>query len=105
MAGEFAGRVALVTGGGSGIGRASALAFARAGARVMVADLDARGGQATVRAIEEAEGEARFSTADVSEEADVERLVAETVEAFGRLDFGHNNAGIGAPPAPLHEAD
>jgi NAD(P)-dependent dehydrogenase (short-subunit alcohol dehydrogenase family) len=101
----FDGKVALVTGGGSGIGRASALAFARAGARVMVADLDAMGGEATVRAIEEAEGEGRFSRADVSNEADVERLVAETVDAFGRLDFGHNNAGIGAPPTALHEAN
>jgi NAD(P)-dependent dehydrogenase (short-subunit alcohol dehydrogenase family) len=101
----FDGKVALVTGAGSGIGRASALAFARAGARVIVADLDARGGAETVRQIEEGEGEARFVRADVSDEADVEQLVGETVQAFGRLDFAHNNAGIGATPRPLHEAD
>jgi NAD(P)-dependent dehydrogenase (short-subunit alcohol dehydrogenase family) len=71
----------------------------------MVADVDRRGGEETVRAIEEAEGEARFTPADVSNEADVERMVGATLDAFGRLDYGHNNAGLGAPPAPLHEAD
>jgi NAD(P)-dependent dehydrogenase (short-subunit alcohol dehydrogenase family) len=100
----FDGKVALVTGAGAGIGRASALAFARAGARVVVADVDAAGGAETVRQIEELEGEARFVRVDVSDEADVRRLVSETVDAFGRLDFAHNNAGIGAPPVPLHEA-
>src|SRR6266516_7114065 len=99
----FDGKVALVTGAASGIGRASALAFARAGARVVVVDLDLPGGEQTVRLIEEAEGEARFVRADVSDEPQVERLVAACIDVFGRLDFAHNNAGIGAPPAALHE--
>ena len=101
----FDGKVALVTGAGSGIGRASALAFARAGARVIVADVNAAGGAETVRLIEEAEGEARFVSADVGDEAQVEDMVAECVNAFGRLDYAHNNAGIASAGAPLHEMD
>jgi NAD(P)-dependent dehydrogenase (short-subunit alcohol dehydrogenase family) len=97
----FSGKVALVTGAGSGIGRASALAFARAGACVVVSDVDAAGGEDTVRQIG---NQARFVHADVSSESDVGRLVEETVNAFGQLDIAHNNAGIGAPPAPVHEA-
>lgn len=102
---QFDGKVALITGAASGIGRASALAFARAGARVVVADLDAAGGAETVRLIEEAEGEAAFVRCDVTDEPQVERLIAASVDTFGGLDFAHNNAGIGATPLPLHEAD
>ncbi|MGI9146494.1 MAG: glucose 1-dehydrogenase [Chloroflexota bacterium] len=102
----FDGKVALVTGAGSGIGRASALAFARAGARVVVADVDAAGGADTVRQIDAgASVEARFVRADVSNETQVEALIDACVGAFGRIDYAHNNAGIGAPPAPMHETE
>lgn len=101
----FEGKVALVTGAGSGIGRASALAFAREGARVVVSDINHAGGAQTVRAIEALEGEACFVAADVSNEAQVEALVAGCLEAFGRLDFAHNNAGIAGPPTPIHDVE
>jgi NAD(P)-dependent dehydrogenase (short-subunit alcohol dehydrogenase family) len=101
----FEGKVALVTGAGSGIGRASALAFARAGACVMVADVDAPGGEETVRQVSGLGGLARFVRTDVTDEQQVEALVAASVESFGRLDYAHNNAGVGAPPMALHEAD
>jgi NAD(P)-dependent dehydrogenase (short-subunit alcohol dehydrogenase family) len=100
MPGKPSGRVALVTGAASGIGRASALAFADGGARVVVADVAAEQGRETVDLIEAAGGEAIFVPADVSQRADVERLVKVTVETYGRLDSAHNNAGIegAAPP-------
>jgi len=94
MTEQFAGRVALVTGGSSGIGRASVLAFARKGAKVVVIDVDAEGGQETVRLVNEADGEATFIKADVSQAAEVEAMVSQTVEVYGRLDYSHNNAGV-----------
>src|ERR1051326_8145370 len=103
------GKVALVTGGASGIGRASALAFTRDGARVVVSDIDLAGGEETVRLIASAGGEATFVPADVSVAGDVEHLIAATVERFGRLDCAHNNAGIegvpGIPTAEVAEQD
>ena len=87
-------KVALVTGGASGIGRATAQLFAREGASVAVADLDEARGLDTVRAIEEAGGRALFVRCDVSREADCEQAVNRTVEALGGLDILFNNAGI-----------
>jgi NAD(P)-dependent dehydrogenase (short-subunit alcohol dehydrogenase family) len=92
--GQFNDKVALVTGAGSGIGRTTALAFAREGARVIVADVTDQG-HAVAQEIVAAGGAARFIQADVSDPAAVERLVAESVATYGRLDIAFNNAGIG----------
>jgi len=93
--GAFEGRVALVTGAGSGIGRASALAFAREGARVAVADIVAERARDTVVRIEAAGGQAASFPADVTDSQQVEALVGNVVGAFGRLDCALNNAGLG----------
>jgi len=87
-------KVALVTGASSGIGRATAILFAKYGAKVVVADISVKGGEETVNHIQDAGGEAVFINADVSQASDVENLINKTVETYGRLDFAHNNAGI-----------
>ncbi|ABM58202.1 SDR family NAD(P)-dependent oxidoreductase [Verminephrobacter eiseniae] len=92
--GEVAGKVALITGAGSGIGRATALLFATEGAQIVVCDLDPEGGQATVRAIEQAGAQALFVQADVAQAADCARAVQQTLRHFARLDVLFNNAGI-----------
>jgi NAD(P)-dependent dehydrogenase (short-subunit alcohol dehydrogenase family) len=92
--GQFDGRVAVVTGAASGIGRASALLFAAHGAKVVASDVDEAGGSETVAQIRAQGGDARFSPCDVSDAAQVAALVDLTTSAFGRLDFAHNNAGI-----------
>lgn len=94
MSMTFAGQVALVTGGAAGIGRATALAFAGQGLKVVVADVDASGGEQTVASIRTAGGEAVFVPCDVTQEAQVQQLMARTLDAYGRLDYAFNNAGI-----------
>jgi NAD(P)-dependent dehydrogenase (short-subunit alcohol dehydrogenase family) len=94
MAGRVENKVALMTGGGSGIGRATALLFAREGAKVLVADYNAEGGERTVKTIRDAGGMAIFHAADVSNPQDVDGLMHKVVETYGRLDCAFNNAGI-----------
>jgi len=98
--GKLDGKVALITGAASGIGRASALLFAEEGAKVAVADYVPAQGQETVKMIEEAGGEAIFIEADVSKAADVEKMVKTTVDTYGRIDILFNNAGIMGAFAP-----
>ena len=93
-------KVALVTGGGSGIGRAVAQVWAREGAKVVVSDLDVAGGEETVKLVRAQGGDAIFVATDVGKAADCEALVNATVAHYGRLDVACNNAGIGGPSAP-----
>jgi len=95
--GRLDGKVALITGAGSGIGRATALVFCREGAKVAVVDYVPAGGEDTVGVITEAGGDAIFVEADVSRAADVERMVKTTVDRYGRLDIIFNHAGIQGP--------
>ena len=94
MANSLVDKVALVTGGGSGIGRAAVLLFAREGARVVVADVHAEGGNETVELVQQAGGEAIFVPCDVSKSTHVEALVDKCVQTYSRLDCAFNNAGI-----------
>lgn len=88
------GKVAIVTGGSSGIGQAAALGFAREGAKVIVADVGVEGGKETVKLIREMGGEAVFVQTDVTRAAEVETLIQKAVATYGRLDCAFNNAGI-----------
>lgn len=99
---DFTDQVVLVTGGATGIGRATCLAFARQGARVVIGDVDERAAQ-TVGLIEEAGGTGRFVRTDVTVAADVENLVRRTVDEFGGLHVAFNNAGVLPPAGPLLE--
>ena len=103
MAGTFQGKVALVTGAGMGLGRATALAFAGEGAKVVVADIDVENGQQTVDMVKKAGGEALFIKTDVSQAKDVEAMVKKTVATYGGLDCAHNNVGIEELPTPFIE--
>jgi NAD(P)-dependent dehydrogenase (short-subunit alcohol dehydrogenase family) len=98
---RFQGKVALITGGTSGIGRATALAFAREGAQVVVSGRREKEGKQVVDEIARSGGKARFVRADVSSEVDVKNLVDATLASYGRLDVAFNNAGIEGNPGPL----
>ncbi len=91
---RFKAKVAVVTGGASGIGRATALAFAREGARVVIGDVDAAGGAETIRQIQADGGDAVFVTSDVSKSTDWQRLAGVAIQRFGQIDVLFNNAGI-----------
>lgn len=101
--GRFTGKVAFVTGAASGIGRATALAFAREGARVAVVDVTEDANQETARMIEDLGGQALAVTCDVSKADDVRQAIDATVEAFDRLDVAFNNAGVEHAPTPTDE--
>ena len=91
---DFHGKVALITGGGNGIGRASALGFASRGAKVVVVDRDAAGGEATAGILRQQGGEALFVPADVTKSAEVQNYVKLALDAYGAIDCFFNNAGI-----------
>jgi NAD(P)-dependent dehydrogenase (short-subunit alcohol dehydrogenase family) len=106
---RLAGKVAIITGAGTGIGRATALLFGREGARVVIADLDREGGAETVRLIEKEGGQASLIQTDVSNVSDVQNMVKATLDTYGRLDILVNNAGVfieadlvGTPEAEWH---
>ncbi|WP_327726595.1 SDR family oxidoreductase [Streptomyces sp. NBC_00487] len=98
---RFAGKVVFVTGAGSGIGRATATAFAAEGADVVVADIDTVGNEETARIAAEHGGRVLAVKCDVTSSSDIQAAVNRTVQEFGRLDVAFNNAGIEQPPAPL----
>ncbi len=100
---DYSGKVAIVTGGGSGIGEATAVTFARLGASVMVADFDQEGGNRVVESIGSDGGEAAFFAVDVSKADEVEAMVEATVTKYGGLHVAVNNAGIGGAQAPVGE--
>jgi NAD(P)-dependent dehydrogenase (short-subunit alcohol dehydrogenase family) len=102
---EFSGKVAVVTGGGNGIGRASSLGFAARGAKVVVVDRDVAGGEATAGIVRQKGGEAIFVEADVTKADSVRAYVERAVQSYGRIDCFHNNAGIEGAVAPTADYD
>jgi NAD(P)-dependent dehydrogenase (short-subunit alcohol dehydrogenase family) len=102
---DFHGKVALITGGGNGIGRATALGFASRGAKVVVVDRDQAAGEATVGILRQQGAEAQFVAADVTSSADVQNYVKLALDTYGSIDCFHNNAGIEGGVAPTHQYD
>jgi NAD(P)-dependent dehydrogenase (short-subunit alcohol dehydrogenase family) len=98
---SLTGKVAIITGGSSGIGRASAIAFAREGAKVAIASRREEEGEETVRLVKEAGSDGFFVKTDVAKASDVSAMVEKTVQQYGRLDYAFNNAGIEEAPTPL----
>lgn len=102
---SFSGKVALVTGGGSGIGEKSSKTLAALGAKVVVADIAEENGKRVVAEIKDLRGEATFVKTDVTNADQVDALIRAAVDTYGGLDYAHNNAGIVHAPADLHELD
>jgi len=100
---DLKGKVAIITGGASGMGRAASVLFAKAGANVVVADLNVKGGKEVAELASESGNKCVFQRTDVSDEDDVKAMVASALENFGRLDITFNNAGIGGAVGPLEE--
>jgi NAD(P)-dependent dehydrogenase (short-subunit alcohol dehydrogenase family) len=98
---EFAGKVALITGGNAGIGRATAIEFAKHGAKIVITGRREKEGQEVIAEIKALGGEAIFAKTDVSREKDVKAMMEQTLETFGRLDYAFNNAGIEQALTPL----
>jgi NAD(P)-dependent dehydrogenase (short-subunit alcohol dehydrogenase family) len=103
--GSFTDAVAVVTGAGSGIGRTTAVEFADRGASVLVTDVDVEGGEETVEQIEDAGGEAQFLEVDVTDPDATQEMVDVAVDAYGRLDYAFNNAGVGGAQTPVTDYD
>ncbi len=101
--GRFIDKVALITGGGTGIGRSAAIAFAREGAKVVIGNRNAQRGAKVVDEIKASGGEAVFVQTDVLKPGDVQSLIHQTVETYGRIDTAFNNAGIEGDAAPINE--
>jgi NAD(P)-dependent dehydrogenase (short-subunit alcohol dehydrogenase family) len=102
---DFSGKVALITGGGGGIGRAAAVGFASRGAKVVVVDINADDGNASADIVRQQGGEASFVRADVTRSAEVQGYVRATLDAYGSIDCFFNNAGIEGTVAPLQDYD
>jgi NAD(P)-dependent dehydrogenase (short-subunit alcohol dehydrogenase family) len=102
---DFTGKVALITGGANGIGRAAALGFAKGGAKVVLVDRDAAAGEATAGVIRQQGGDSRFVAADVTKSAEVRDYVKAALDAYGAIDCFFNNAGIEGSVAPTHQYD